>query len=186
MSKINPVVRVRTPREELVAALVDGELGFHQLPRDLPAHEAAEIRRQALEAVSGASLEKTGAYALDDSRAACRNCENFVGAAQVPVGVVGPVAVRGEAFEGETYALLATSEAALVASTNRGCAAIRRAGGARVWVEDVGMTRAPVFRTAGIDQTRRFLDWVAAHEDEIREIAEGTSEYLKLLDIRPY
>ncbi|HSL83741.1 MAG TPA: hydroxymethylglutaryl-CoA reductase [Thermoanaerobaculia bacterium] len=186
MSKINPVVRVRSPREELVQALVDGELGFHQLPRDLPAHEAAEIRRHAIEAISGASLEKTGAYALDDTRAACRNCENFVGAAQVPVGVVGPVSVRGEAFTGETYALLATSEAALVASTNRGCAAIRRAGGARVWVEDVGMTRAPVFRTAGIDQTRSFLDWVAAHEDEIREIAEGTSEYLKLLDIRPY
>ncbi len=186
MSKINPVVRVRSPREELIQALVDGELGFHQLPRELPAHEAAEIRRSALEELTGSPLEKTGSYALDASRAACRNCENFVGAAQIPVGVVGPVAVRGDAFEGETYALLATSEAALVASTNRGCAAIRRAGGARVQVEDVGMTRAPVFRTAGIDQTRRFLDWIAAHEEEIRAITEATSEYLKLLDIRPY
>ncbi|HUF77389.1 MAG TPA: hydroxymethylglutaryl-CoA reductase [Thermoanaerobaculia bacterium] len=186
MSKINPVVLARTRREELIQALVDRDLGFHQLPRDLAADEAAEIRRLALEEVAGSSLVKTGSYALDASRAALRNCENFVGAAQIPVGVVGPVAVRGEAFDGETFALLATTEAALVASTNRGCAAIRRAGGATVRVEDVGMTRAPVFRTSGIDETRRFLDWIARHEPEIRAVAQGTSEYLKLLDIRPY
>jgi len=186
MSKINPVVLARTRREELVQALVDRDLGFHQLPRDLDADEAADIRRTALEELAGRSLEKTGAYALDASRAARRNCENFVGAAQIPVGVVGPVLVRGEAIDGETFALLATTEAALVASTNRGCAAIRRAGGAIVRVEDVGMTRAPVFRTAGIEETRRFLAWIAAHEEEIRAITQGTSEYLKLLDIRPY
>jgi hydroxymethylglutaryl-CoA reductase (NADPH) len=186
MSKINPVVLARTRREELVQALVDRDLGFHQLPRDLDADEAAEIRRSALEELAGRSLEKTGSYALDASRAARRNCENFVGAAQIPVGVVGPVLVRGEAIDGETFALLATTEAALVASTNRGCAAIRRAGGAIVRVEDVGMTRAPVFRTAGIEETRRFLAWIAAHEEEIRAITQGTSEYLKLLDIRPY
>jgi hydroxymethylglutaryl-CoA reductase (NADPH) len=186
MSKINPVVLARTRREELVQALVDRDLGFHQLPRDLDADEAAEIRRSALEELAGRSLEKTGSYALDASRAARRNCENFVGAAQIPVGVVGPVLVRGEAIDGETFALLATTEAALVASTNRGCTAIRRAGGATVRVEDVGMTRAPVFRTAGIEETRRFLAWIAAHEEEIRGITQGTSEYLKLLDIRPY
>ena len=186
MSKINTVVRARTHREELVQALVDRAIGFHQLPRDLPPDEAAEIRRSALEEITGSSLEKTGSYALDSGRAAFRNCENFIGATQIPVGVVGPVAVRGEAFDGEVFAPLATTEAALVASTNRGCAAIRRAGGATVRVEDVGMTRAPVFRTAGIADTRRFLTWIADHEDEIRRVTEGTSEYLKLMDIRPY
>lgn len=186
MRKITPVVLARTRREELIQALVEREIGFHQLPRDLAADEAAEIRRSALEELTGAPLVKTGSYALDDSRAACRNCENFVGAAQIPLGVVGPMLVRGEALDGEAYALLATTEAALVASTNRGCAAIRRAGGATVRVEDVGMTRAPVFRTSGIEETRRFLSWIADHEAEIRAIAEATSEYLKLLDIRPH
>jgi len=186
MSKINPVVLARTRREELIQALVDRELGFHQLPRDLGADEAAEIRRTALEELAGTSLTKTGSYALDATRAGFRHCENFVGAAQIPVGVVGPVTVRGEAIDGDTFALLATTEAALVASTNRGCTAIRRAGGAKVRVDDVGMTRAPVFRTAGIDEARRFLEWIAAHEEEIRAITQGTSEYLKLLDIRPY
>lgn len=186
MGKMNQVVRARSRRDELIQALIDRQIGFHQIPRDLPADEAAEIRRGALEGMTGASLAKTGSYALDADRAACRNCENFIGATQIPLGIVGPVAVRGEAIDDEVYVPLATSEAALVASTNRGCSAIRKAGGAVVRVEDVGMTRAPVFRTAGIDETRRFITWVEEHEAELREVTERTSEYLKLLDIRPY
>lgn len=186
MSKMNQVVRARSRRDELIQALVERRMGFHQVPRDLPAEEAAEIRRLALEELTGASLAKTGSYALDADRAACRNCENFIGATQIPVGIVGPVSVRGEEIDGEVFVPLATSEAALVASTNRGCSAVRKAGGAKVRVEDVGMTRAPVFRTAGIDETREFVEWIAEHEEDLRRITEQTSEYLKLLDIRPY
>jgi len=186
MSKMNQAIRARSRREELIQALVERQIGFHQVPSDLPADEAAEIRRIALEELTGATLAKTGAYVLDAGRASCRNCENFIGAVQIPLGVVGPVAVRGEEIDGEVYVPLATSEAALVASTNRGCSAVRKAGGAVVRVEDVGMTRAPVFRTSGIDQTRRFVAWINDHKEELRQITERTSEYLKLLDIRPY
>ncbi|MGD2115294.1 MAG: hydroxymethylglutaryl-CoA reductase (NADPH) [Acidobacteriota bacterium] len=186
MRKMNQVVRARSQRDELIRALAERQIGFHQIPRDVPADEAAEIRRAALEELTGASLAKTGSYALEADRAACLNCENFIGATQIPVGIVGPVGVRGEEVDGEVFVPLATSEAALVASTNRGCSAIRKAGGATVRVEDVGMTRAPVFRTAGIDETRRFVAWIEEHEDELRRVTEQTSEYLKLLDIRPY
>lgn len=178
------VARESRTREELVAALVAGEIGFHELPADLTAEEQAEIRRAALEAITGASLERIGRYALDAGRAASRNCENFIGAAQLPMGIVGPLPVRGEEFEGSVFVPLATTEAALVASTNRGCSALVAAGGATVRVEDVGMTRAPVFRTGGVAETRAFLAWVAAHEDEIRRAAEATSRYLELVDIR--
>lgn len=168
-----------------VRALVEGEIGFHELPADLEPEAQARIRRRALGRLTGTTLDHTGRYSLDAGRAGRRNCENFIGAAQVPLGVVGPLAVRGEELDGEVYVPLATTEAALVASTNRGCSALRLAGGGRVRVEDVGMTRAPVFRTGGIDETRRFLRWVAEHEDAIRKAAEGTSRYLTLLDIRP-
>lgn len=177
--------RERT-RERLVRALVAGDIGFHELPADLPAEEQAEVRRRALAALTGTTLDHLGRYSLDAGRAGRRNCENFIGAAQVPMGIAGPLSVRGEEMDGEVYVPLATTEAALVASTNRGCSALRAAGGARVRVEDVGMTRAPVFRTEGIDQTRDFLRWVAEHEAEIRESAEGTSRYLKLRDIRSH
>ncbi|UCG74536.1 MAG: 3-hydroxy-3-methylglutaryl-CoA reductase, partial [Gemmatimonadota bacterium] len=183
MSKASPVVsKVRSP-EELVRALVAGEIGFHEIPRDLPTDVQARIRRQALEQLTGAGLDDIGHYSLDSTRAALRNCENFIGVAQVPMGVVGPLAVRGEYVDEDVYVPLATTEAALIASTNRGCSAIRAAGGARVRVEDVGMTRAPVFRTAGLEATRSFVHWIEERIDEIRRIAEATSRHLKLLDV---
>ena len=176
----------RKRRDELVTRLATQKIGFHQLPSDLAASEAAAIRREAIERMTGMSLETIGSYALDGQRASCRNCENFLGAAQIPMGVVGPLTVRGEEIDGDVAVPLATTEAALVASTNRGCSAIRKAGGAIVRVEDVGMTRAPVFRTSGIEETRWFIDWIAEHEEAIRQVAEGTSRHLKLQDIRPY
>jgi hydroxymethylglutaryl-CoA reductase (NADPH) len=192
MNKANPVAIEQETRgdgemhEDLVRSLVERERGFHQLPQELAAGDQAEIRRRALQEITGTSLEHTGHYSLDAERAARRNCENFIGAAQVPLGVVGPLTLHGHCVDGDVYVPLATTEAALVASTNRGCAAIKAAGGATVRVEGTGMTRAPVFRTAGIEQTQAFLTWFEEHRDDIRRVAEGTSAYLRLLDVRSY
>jgi hydroxymethylglutaryl-CoA reductase (NADPH) len=183
---VDPVPPASHSREELVRSLVSGERRFHELPRDLPAGEAAEVRRQALEEMTQAELKHVGHHSLDVCRASYRHCENFIGVAQVPMGVVGPLRVRGERIDGEVYVPLATTEAALIASTNRGCAALRAAGGVVVRVEDVGMTRAPVFRTSGVIQTQQFVRWIREHDAELRKVAEGTSRYLKLLDVRPF
>jgi hydroxymethylglutaryl-CoA reductase (NADPH) len=175
-----------TRSEMLVRELVERRRGFHQLPADLSAQEAAEVRRRALEELSGAALDHVGRYSMDITAASRRNCENLIGAAQVPMGVVGPLLVEGQHVAGPVWVPLATTEGALVASTNRGCAAIRAAGGAKVWVEDVGMTRAPVFRTRNLAETRRFVAWVLEHEEEIRRAAEATSRFLHLTEVRPY
>jgi hydroxymethylglutaryl-CoA reductase (NADPH) len=172
-------------KADLVRELAAGEIGFHQLPRELPATEAAEIRRLALEEATGVTLEHVARFSMDAERAASRHCENLIGAAQVPMGIVGPVRVRGEYIDDEVAVPLATTEGALLASVNRGCAAIRRAGGAVVSVEDIGMTRAPVFRTSGIEQTNAFLSWVAAHQDDIRRTTEATSRFLRLIEVKP-
>ncbi|MEM7049693.1 MAG: hydroxymethylglutaryl-CoA reductase (NADPH) [Acidobacteriota bacterium] len=171
--------------DDLADELARGQRRFHQMPEGLSADEEARLRREALSRLTGASLEHLGRYSLDAERAARRNCENFIGAAQIPVGVIGPLRLKGEHVDGDVFAPLATTEAALVASTNRGCAAIREAGGATVRVDHVGMTRAPAFRTSGIDQSREFVAWVEEHEEEIRTFTEGTSRFLRLLDIRP-
>lgn len=188
MSKTIRSVAAAAPqtREDLVRSLVGGERRFHELPKDLSPEEAAEIRRQALEEITQTPLDNIAHHSLDVVRASQRNCENFIGVAQIPMGVVGPLRVRGKYADGDFYVPLATTEAALIASTNRGCAALREAGGAVVRVEDVGMTRAPVFRTSGIIQTQQFLQWIQDHEDELRRLTESTSRYLKLLEVRPY
>ena len=174
-------------REELVRQLVEGERRWHELPEGMPAHVQAKIRRRALEAMTGVQLDNIAAYTLDPVRASTRHAENFIGATQIPVGICGPLKVKGTwvSVEEDLHVPLATSEGALIASINRGCRALREAGGAVVRVEDVGMTRAPVFRALGIDDTRRFLDWVRENDSKIRQVAEATSNHLELLDIKP-
>jgi hydroxymethylglutaryl-CoA reductase (NADPH) len=173
-------------REELVRQLVEGERRWHELPEGIPAHVQAKIRRRALEALTGVQLNNIAAYTLDPVRASTRHAENFIGATQIPVGICGPLKVKGTfvSAEEDLHVPLATSEGALIASINRGCRALREAGGAVVRVEDVGITRAPVFRTLGIDDTRRFLDWVRENDAKIRQVAEATSNHLELLDIK--
>ena len=173
-------------RQDIVRALAEGRLRFHELPVELPAEEAASIRREALARMSGVSLDAIAHYSFDAATAATRNCENMIGVAQIPMGVVGPLAVHGEHVDGDVFLPLATTEGALLASINRGCVAIRMAGGATVHVDDVGMTRAPVFRTRSQRETRAFLGWVKEHENTIREVAEGTSRFLKMTEVRSY
>ena len=176
----------RDARQELVDALAEGELRFHQLPAEMSARQQAEVRRDALHQISGARLDSMAHYPFDDERVSRQNCENFLGAVQVPVGVIGPLRIRGEYVQDEElYVPLATTEGALVASTNRGCRALREAGGAVVRVDNVGITRAPVFRTSGVVETRRLIEWLEANTDEIRRRTESGSKFLKLLDIRP-
>ncbi|MGB0979630.1 MAG: hypothetical protein ACPGVV_09550, partial [Croceimicrobium sp.] len=57
------------------------------------------------------------------------NIENFIGMAQVPIGLAGPINIRGTKAIGDFYVPLASSEGALVASYNRGMKACRQSGG---------------------------------------------------------
>ena len=173
-------------REETIRALVNGRMRFHELPTHYLATEAAAIRREALERICGARLDAIGHHSFDTTMASQRNCENMIGVAQIPMGIVGPLTVHGEHIDGDVWVPMATTEGALLASINRGCAAIRLAGGAAVHVDDVGMTRAPVFRAGSHRETRAFLAWVRDHDDEIRAVASGTSRFLKLTEVRPY
>ena len=82
-------------REELVRQLVEGERRWHELPEGMPAHVQAKIRRRALEAMTGVQLDNIAAYTLDPVRASTRHAENFIGATQIPVGICGPLKVKG-------------------------------------------------------------------------------------------
>ncbi|MFQ5350038.1 MAG: 3-hydroxy-3-methylglutaryl-CoA reductase, partial [Thermoanaerobaculia bacterium] len=183
---MDPAGKPTDELSELVRSIVAGERRLHELPDELTAEQAATVRRRAVEALRSSELEHSGRYSLDAEQAASRHCENFIGISQIPLGVAGPLKVRGRKVGPEeiVYVPLATTEGALIASVNRGCRAILEAGGAVVRVEDVGMTRAPVFRASGLAESERFLGWLADNEDRIREVAEATSRFLRLVEIK--
>ncbi|MEO2240530.1 MAG: 3-hydroxy-3-methylglutaryl-CoA reductase, partial [Euryarchaeota archaeon] len=118
--------------EELAERVAKGEIKFYEVEEytDGDSELATEVRRRAVEKLTGARLEHLGKYTIDANRAMDKNIENMIGAVQIPVGIAGPLRVRGEYADGEYYVPLATTEGALVASVNRGCSAITESGGA--------------------------------------------------------
>ena len=114
------------------------------------------------------------------------NIEHFIGAAQIPVGLAGPLLVNGEHAQGEFFVPLATTEGTLVASYNRGMKLVRMAGGVKATVVGDNMQRAPVFVFEDARGGRRFVNWVTSKMDEIRAVAEATSSVARLKYIDYY
>ncbi len=170
---------------ELADQVHSGDRRLHELEEHTDADTAAAARRQVVESETDADLETTGAYGFPAERAES-NIENMLGTAQIPLGVAGPVSIRGGAIEGERYLPLATTEGALLASVNRGCSVLSQAGGATARVVKSGMTRAPVFRVADVAAAHALVEWVRDHEDDLRTAAESTTSHGELLDVTPY
>ena len=169
----------------LAGRVQDGELRLYELDDHADAETAAAARREFVERETGASLDSVGEYTFA-AESAEPNIENMIGGAQLPMGVAGPVTVDGGAAAGEYYLPLATTEGALVASVNRGLGTIEAAGGATARVTDSGMTRAPVFRVAGVAEAETVVEWVADNRERLREAAESTTSHGELLDVDPY
>jgi hydroxymethylglutaryl-CoA reductase (NADPH) len=170
----------------LIDKISTKKLGLHQI--DLPASEAIEIRRKAVEKLTGAALDALGAYAIDAESSSKRNIENMIGAVQIPVGIAGPLAVEGEYANGAFYIPLATTEGALVASVNRGCKAITSAGGALVRIFNDEMTRAPVFAVADVVEAKRVVEWVKEPENfaKLKKATKETTKHGELVRVDPY
>ncbi len=147
--------------------------------------EIVNRRRELIREATGVELRHLTRHSFDPHTAR-GNCENFVGAAQVPLGFAGPLLVRGEHADGEFFIPLATSEGTLVASYNRGMKVLNLSGGVRACVVADAMQRAPVFIFSDARAGREFVTWVGAHVPQIRERAESTSSVAKLLYIDPY
>jgi len=174
-----------TDEEDLAERVRDGELRLHELEDHADHETAAAARRRVLAGETDADLESVGDFAFD-AAVADPNVENLVGAAQIPMGVAGPVPVDGGSADGEYFLPMATTEGALVASVNRGMGAIREAGGATARVTKSGMTRAPVFKVPDVAAAQRVVTWVRDHEADLREAAESTTSHGELTRLVPY
>ena len=77
-------------------------------PDDDYTESSARARREFLSARTGADLTGVASYFLDPQTLR-GNIENFIGAAQVPIGIAGPLLMNGEHAQGEFYLPLATT-----------------------------------------------------------------------------
>ncbi|MDH4091939.1 MAG: hydroxymethylglutaryl-CoA reductase [Cyclobacteriaceae bacterium] len=112
------------------------------------------------------------------------NIENFIGMAQVPIGLAGPLLVNGTYALGDFFVPLATTEGALVASYNRGMKACRRSGGISSVCLYEGIQRCPFFKFDNIGTVGIFLKWIHQHIDNFHEIVSKTSQFAKLNDVQ--
>lgn len=149
---------------------------------DLRTYDTIREKRIAFEEYLKLKLPHIGTFSLDEQTASTKNCENMIGAIQVPVGIAGPLKIADESF----FVPLATTEGALVASVNRGCKAITESRGATVISKHIGITRAPVFAVAGIVEGQKIIDYIEANFAKLKEITQATSTHLQLLEIKPW
>lgn len=165
----------------------EGVTGRDAIPRDLDDYtEAAAVRRRAFVTQrTGVTLTHVASYSGDPTSVA-GNIENFIGVAQVPIGLAGPLLVDGEHARGEFYVPLATTEGALVASYNRGMRLLHACGGARTTIVVDHMQRSPVFTCTDARQARDLAAWVQQHRQQIAAVAEGTTRVGRLQDVTAF
>jgi hydroxymethylglutaryl-CoA reductase (NADPH) len=146
--------------------------------------EALAARRRWVEERTGARLTHAGSHSVAGEQMR-GNVENPIGAAQVPLGVAGPLAVHGEHARGVFYVPLATTEGAVVRSYERGMIALTRAGGvtARLYGDENRV--APVFRFDGVAEARAFCRRLPELLPEVRAAAEATTRHGRLLRLEP-
>lgn len=141
-------------------------------------------RRSFLEEALKIKLTNLSNFSFSEDEVKGKNIENLIGATQIPLGVAGPITINDEQLEmNDIYIPLATTEGALVASVSRGCKAILESGGVHVEYHNVGVTRAPVFKTSGIKKNVEVKKWLGENFQKIKYVTESTSSHLKLLKI---
>lgn len=114
------------------------------------------------------------------------NIENYVGTLRMPVGVIGPLRINGVFAKGDFYAPLATTEAALVASYNRGARLISSVGGCSTATLAEGVHRSPGFAFQTTAEAGLFVAWICRSFDLLRTAAEATTKHGKLVELSPH
>ena len=129
--------------------------------------ECCNRRRNWAEKFASCSLQHTGQWweneGKDDSCSCLKlkgNAENVIGLAKVPVGLVGPLLIKGSHVGGYILCPFATTEGALVASATRGATALTRAGGVCAKILEQVQIRSPAFQLRSMKEVDQFQIWL--------------------------
>jgi hydroxymethylglutaryl-CoA reductase (NADPH) len=173
-------------REELLARVAPH---LDPVPPKVPggsliSAEAIERRWELLSAPTKAREELLDATTVAQQDKYKHNIEHFIGTVKVPIGLAGPLRVNGLFASGDYYVPLATTEAALVASYSRGSHLLSEAGGCTAVLLSEGVSRAPGFAFRNLREAGVFVLWATEHIEDFRRVAEATTHFGKLMDMR--
>jgi hydroxymethylglutaryl-CoA reductase (NADPH) len=147
--------------------------------------EDVQRRREWLEQKLDVRLPLVGACAIPTTEMR-GNVENPIGAAQMPLGVAGPLLINGTHANGTFYVPLATTEGALVRSYERGMALLTRAGGVTTRVFADGNVVAPSFFFESVDDAHRFATALPECLEALRAEAQTTTSHGRLERVEPH
>lgn len=159
-----------------------------KIPKDKANNQSQEIiqsRQKFISESTGKEYSHLFSYSIDPEQTA-NNIENFVGTAQVPIGLAGPLHIRGEHVDEELVIPMATTEGSLVASYSRGMKVLNLAGGVKTTVILSFMQRAPVFAFPDARKARDFYNWIPEQLEPLQEICNSTTRVGKLVYIERY
>lgn len=149
--------------EAILHSLRNGKLSHHKLETlTNDPHRAVKLRRQYIFDLRNLPVTdiKLPVEEIDANhfynQVNGANCETVIGYIPLPVGIAGPLVLDDVPY----YVPMATTEGALVASTNRGARAISLAGGAQTAVFQDGMTRAPALQCRSFAEAVEVKAWI--------------------------
>ncbi len=173
--------------EEIIKIVEEKKIPLHKISEITGSENLATVvRRLIVERRLGVKLPAIASTILDFDELVGKNIENPIGAVQIPLGIAGPLLVKGDYAQGEFYIPLATTEGALVASVNRGCKAVTESGGVKVKIIYDGMTRAPCLWTPSVYDAVNLVKWVLSNIETLRRLVKEVTRHGELIGVDPY
>src|SRR4030095_6296667 len=105
------------------------------------------------------------AFTIEETRG---KTENVIGAAHLPIGVAGPLIIKGDNANGTFYVPMATTEGTLVATYLHGMRATAKVGGVRACVLDDMLDITPAFVVHDLAQARALVTRGQEHLERVR------------------
>lgn len=114
------------------------------------------------------------------------NIENFIGVAQIPLGLVGPLKVSGQFADGTFYVPFATTEGAIVTTYQRGAIALTKAGGVRTRIIKDENYLDPIFVLNDMEEAISLAKWAKDHFYQLKEEVKKVTGHGELVGVTPF
>jgi hydroxymethylglutaryl-CoA reductase (NADPH) len=166
----------------------ENSVKIERIPHDASRNyeeDFVEERREWIRNKTKTKLNHISHYSIkpEDAKG---NIENFIGIAQVPLGILGPLKVNGKFANDIFYVPFATTEGAVLTTFQRGAIAITKAGGAKTSIRKDENHLDPVFILKNLEDAEKFIQWTNDNFDILSDKVKEVTGHGKLLAITPY